>query len=186
MKKKEREEILDVLKEHTKNEEERPVPSPFKTEVSKPESGDEYTSITQINQAYDDQFVVKMTHDHRKFKFLCNRVPLFDLLPDQLDRDVEDRTMHILYEEAITVIVGTVVMPKGEELTYETIATQLPVPFVLRLKNEILNEISPGFGFGIDDEDADAEQPTDEVSDAEQPEECEIELASNTPEEVNE
>jgi len=152
-------EILEVLSNEEKDSATNATipPSPYKVKISKPSSDDKYTTLAEIKDAYDDQFVAEFIHEHREFKFLCNRVPLFDILPDALDRDLEERTMRILYEEAIEVVLGTVVMPEDEQLTYEDISNNLPVPLVLRMKNEILNEISPGFGFGVVDEEDETE-----------------------------
>lgn len=148
--------------------EDKPPPSPFKINVSKPKQDDTYTSIKQIRDAYDQFFVVTVEHEHRTFKFLCERLPYFELVADRSD---EDRyTMQMAYEDALNVMSKCIVPPEGEEpITYDDVAL-LPILLVTRTTNAILNEISPGFGFNtnVDDEEADEETDVMELEEADE------------------
>ena len=157
-----KEDIIKALEEFEQdkegdNREDVRPPNPFKITVRKPESTDEYTTVSQIKGAYSDNFVVEAVHNDVHFKFLCNRIPLFELLPDQLDREASTTTFKMAYEDAINVIFGTVLMPQEEQLTFDDIAN-LPVMLVLRINNAILDEISPGFGFRVEEKEEEEDE----------------------------
>lgn len=172
-------EILEELEESEdeEKEERKRLPSPFKVESRPPEDGEAFTTITEVRESYTEDFVIEAVHEAvgKKFKFLCKRKNIFDLMSDKMDGvSKEDTTMRMAYEEALEIIIGTVVVPDAQgnetQLTYEDVSN-IPFMFILSIKNAIMAEISPGFGFEDDDED-ESEEDVKPEEDAESAEEA--------------
>ena len=127
------------------------------------------STLEDLQNAYDKSFVITMEHEHRTFKFLCERKNIFEIMPSfsQVGGDPQGQSFKDNHHESVDIILDTVIGPKG--LNRETF-DNLPMMFAIELANKIIREISPGL-LSPDDDDDDVEEEDVDDDDEDQVEE---------------